>query len=294
MRETAMEARGPLGPLRGTLCESGAAGAPLALIHPGSGPTDRDGNNPLGVAAAAYRMLAHALAERGVDTLRIDKRGMFGSAQAGDPNAVTLDDYARDVRAWLDALGRSRVALIGHSEGGLSVVHAAQGEPRVSALVLLAALGRPLAVISRAQFRANPYLAPFLDAALAATAALERGERVDPASLPGELRPLFPAAAQGFLIDLMRRDPAALLAATRVPVLIAQGGRDIQVSGADADRLAAARPDAERADFPAMTHVLKDCDSDERLANLTTYARPDLPLTTGLADRIAGFLRRVG
>ena len=43
-----------------------------------------------------------------------------------------------------------------------------------------------------------------------------------------------------------------------------------------------------------MTHVLKDCDSDERLANLTTYAHPDLPLTTALADRIAGFLRRVG
>lgn len=204
-----------------------------------------------------------------------------------------MDDYAADIRSWLDALARPRVALIGHSEGGVSVVNAAQGEPRVAALVLLAALGRPLAEISRAQYRANPYLAPVLDAALAATDALERGQRVDPATLPAELRPLFAAQVQGFLIDLMRRDPAALLAAARAPVLIVQGGRDIQVSADDADRLAAARPDAERVDFPLMTHVLKDCASDDRLANLTTYARPDLPLTAGVADRVAGFLRRL-
>lgn len=292
MRETEIEAPGPRGPLRGTLCESGAGRAPLALIHPGSGPTDRDGNNPLGVAAAAYRRLAHALSERSIDTVRIDKRGMFGSSEAGDANAVTLDDYASDVRSWLDRLARPRVALIGHSEGGCSVTQAAQGEPRVSALVLLAAPGRRLAEIARAQFRANPYLAPVLDAALAATDALERGERVDPPTLPPELRVNFPAEAQPFLIDMMRRDPAALLAKLRVPVLIVQGGRDLQVTGDDADRLAAARPDAERADFPAMTHVLKDCDSDERLLNLLTYASPDLPLTPGLADRVAVFLRR--
>lgn len=291
-REREIEARGPLGPLRGTLCESGAAGAPLALVHPGSGPTDRDGNNPLGVAAAPYRLLAHALAARGVDTLRVDKRGLYGSARAGDPNAVTLDDYAADIRAWLDALGRARVALIGHSEGGPSVMAGARDEPRASALVLLCALGRPLAEIFRAQFRANPFFAPVLAPMLAALDALERGARVDPARLPAEARAIFPAQIQDFLIDMMRRDPAAMLAATRAPALIVQGGRDIQVGAEDADRLAAARPDAERADFAAMTHVLKDCDSDERLANLLTYARPDLPLTPGLADRVAAFIRR--
>lgn len=290
--EREIEAGGPRGALRGTLCESGRAGAGLALIHPGSGPTDRDGNNPLGVTAGAYRLLAHDLAARGVDTLRIDKRGLFGSAAAGDPNAITLEDYARDVRAWLDALGRDRVALIGHSEGGLSVMQAALGEPRVGALVLLATPGRRLAEISRAQFRSNPFFAAVLAQALAATDALERGAAVDPARLPAELRAQFPALAQGFLIDLMRRDPAEMLAATRVPALIVQGGRDIQVETADADRLAAARPDAERADFALMTHVLKDCASDDRLANLMTYARADLPLAAGLADRVAAFLRR--
>lgn len=290
-RESEVEARGPFGALGGTLCESGVVGAPLALIHPGSGPTNRDGDNPLGVSAQPYRLLAHALAAEGVDTVRVDKRGLFGSAGAGDPNAVTLDDYAADIRAWLDALGRPRVALIGHSEGGLSVMLAARGEPRVGALALLCAPGRPLAEIMRAQFRGNPFVAPALEAALAATAALERGERVAFAALPAELRLSFAAPAQPFLIDMMRRDPAQALAETRAPALIVQGGRDIQVFAEDADRLAAARADVERADFPAMTHVLKDCPDDDRLANLATYARSDLPLSPGLAERVAAFLR---
>lgn len=281
------------GALSGTLCESGAREAPLALIHPGSGPTDRDGNNPLGVAAGAYRMLARELAGLGVDTVRIDKRGMYGSAGAGDPNAVVIDDYADDIRAWLDAFARPRVVLIGHSEGGVSVTLGARDEPRVAGLVLLAGLGRKVADILRGQFRANPFLAPVLAQALGAVDALERGARLDPATLPGELRPLFPGPVQGFLIDMMTRDPALMLAQTRVPVLIAQGGRDIQVTHEDADRLHAARPDAERADFPLMSHVLKDCAGGDRLANLMTYASADLPLTPGLAARVAQFVRRV-
>ncbi|GHA86423.1 hypothetical protein GCM10009069_07040 [Algimonas arctica] len=55
------------------------------LMVPGSGPTDCDGNNPMGVRAASYRLLAEGLGDAGSSTLRIDKRGMFGSAGAGGP-----------------------------------------------------------------------------------------------------------------------------------------------------------------------------------------------------------------
>ena len=55
-------------------CCGGGADHPRA-----PGPTDRDGNNPLGITSASYRLLAEALAEQGVSSVRIDKRGMFGS-----------------------------------------------------------------------------------------------------------------------------------------------------------------------------------------------------------------------
>jgi acetyl esterase/lipase len=47
--ETAVEAPGPLGPLRGTMLAPADAKGPVVLVIPGSGPTDRDGNNPLGL-----------------------------------------------------------------------------------------------------------------------------------------------------------------------------------------------------------------------------------------------------
>ena len=76
--EKPMTAPGPEGLLAGTLLEAGN-GAPLVLIIPGSGPTDRDGNNAMGVTAAPYRLLAEGLAGNGISSVRIDKRGMFGS-----------------------------------------------------------------------------------------------------------------------------------------------------------------------------------------------------------------------
>lgn len=100
---------GPHGPLAGTLVD-GPKGAPVVVVIPGSGPTDRDGNNPMGVTAAPYRLLAEALAAKGVATLRIDKRGLFGSKTAiADPNAVTIADYAADARAWATEADRKSV-----------------------------------------------------------------------------------------------------------------------------------------------------------------------------------------
>ncbi len=58
---------------------------------------------------------------------------------------------------------------------------------------------------------------------------------------------------QGFLIDAFSYDPAALLARTAKPVLILQGGRDLQVSVADAERLKAAKPDVELRILPTPT-----------------------------------------
>jgi hypothetical protein len=96
--ETALEAPGPLGPLQGTMLAPASGAAPMMLVIPGSGPTDRNGNNPLGVRASTYRLLAEGLAAQGIGTVRIDKRGMFGSrAAVADANAVTIDDYVSDV-----------------------------------------------------------------------------------------------------------------------------------------------------------------------------------------------------
>jgi len=291
----AMTIPGPKGDIAGTFFDAGK-GAPVVVIIPGSGPTDRDGNNPMGVKAAPYRMLAEALAEKGVSTLRADKRGMFESKAAiTDANSVSIADYAGDAHAWADALkkrtGAKCVWLLGHSEGGLVALAAAQQPAGLCGVILVSAAGRKLGVVIREQLNANPANAPLLPQAMAALDSLEAGKTVDQSTLPAPLLPLFNSKVQPFLIDLLSKDPAALAAATKLPMLIVQGERDIQVSVADARALAAAQPKAKLMLVAQMNHVLKDVAAEDRASNLATYGNSDLPIDTSLVNGIAAFVK---
>lgn len=291
-----MTAPGPQGGLAGTFLDAGK-GSPIVLILPGSGPTDRDGNNPMGVTAAPYRLLAEGLATKGVSTLRIDKRGLFGSKGAiADANAVTVADYAGDAHTWISALrqrtGAKCVWLLGHSEGGLIALAAAQQPQGICGLILVASPGRKLGAVIREQLQANPANEPLLPPAMAALQSLEEGKTVDTAGMPAPLLALFNAKVQPFLIDLLRQDPAGLAAKTKLPLLIVRGDKDIQVSAADAEALHSARPDAKLLRPPTMNHVLKDVAGDDRASNLATYSDPSLPVDAALVDGIAAFVKK--
>ncbi|MBE9606802.1 alpha/beta fold hydrolase [Acetobacteraceae bacterium H6797] len=276
--------------LEGTLLTPWAD-APLVLIIPGSGPTDRDGNNSLGIRAAPYRLLAQGLAARGMASVRIDKRGMFGSREAqADPDAVTIEDYADDLAAWIATLRRESYLtppwLLGHSEGGLVALAATKAGVEVSGLILVATSGRRLGDVLRAQLAANPANAPLMPEAERMIAGLEKGERMPADGLAAPLRPLFAAAIQDFLISAMALDPVALFAASKAPALIVQGGQDLQVTQEDALLLKGVRPDAPLRLLPSMNHVLKDVPAGNRKANLAAYANPSLPLAAGLVASI--------
>ncbi len=287
-----LSAPGPSGDLRGTWTKASDPDAPVVLIIPGSGPTDRDGNSPLGIAANAYRLLAEGLAEVGVSTIRIDKRGMFASA--GDPNAVVIEDYVDDTRSWVGTIrertGRPCVWLLGHSEGGLVALAAAGRDPNVCGLILVAAPGRPMGEVLREQLHANPANAPFLDEADAAIDALTNGERIDGDRLSEPLMPLFAPTLQGFLISAFALDPAALAKSVDKPMLILQGESDLQVGLMDSRALRATTPTAEFVLLADTNHVLKVAPPNDPAANLRTYSDPDLPLAPGVVDAIRRFV----
>lgn len=276
--------------LHGELLSPGGAPRAAALIIAGSGPTDRDGNSPLGVRAGTYRLLAEGLADRGIATLRFDKRGVAASAAAAAREEdLRFETYVDDVRAWAEKLRAEVKAdcvwLLGHSEGALVAQVAARDNPRVCGLILVAGAGRKAGDILRDQLsRAMP--ADAQAPVWAALTELEAGRTVaDPPPPPGLFRP----SVQPYLISWFKYDPAELLRAYPGPALILSGSTDIQASAADADRLAAAQPRAKQVRLEGVNHVLKAAPAD-RAANIATYADPALPLAPGVVDAVAAFI----
>lgn len=293
--ELALDAPGPQGPLRGTMIEL-SKDAPVVLIIPGSGPTNRDGDSRFGLAGGMLRQVAAGLAAHGIASVRIDKRGMFGSAAAvPDANSVTIADHASDVRSWIGVIrkrtGAPCVWVLGHSEGGLVALTASQSAPDICGLLLVATAGRPLAPIMRAQLRANPANAPLLDQAMAAIDSLEAGRTFETTGLHPALMQIFNPRVQPFLIDTFRYDPAKLAAAYKGPMLILQGRRDMQVTQEDAAILKNAHPSARLVILPNVNHVLKPVASADPGPNFATYGNPSLPIDPAVIDALVAMVR---
>lgn len=278
--------------LHGTMLAPDGETRAVALILPGSGPTDRDGNSPMGVSGSTYRLLAEALAADGVATVRIDKRGIGASMAASPPESeLRFTTYVEDARAWVaDTVARTGlpcVWLIGHSEGAQIALAAVEGgNDKVCGVVLLSGAGRSASASLREQLNVG-LPEPLKTQAFAVLSELEAGRTV--ADSPPELAALFRPSVQPYLISWLPMDPAALAAAYDGPMLIVQGDNDLQIKVADAQTLATAQPHARLTILEGVNHLLKQAPAD-RAGNAATYADPTLPLAPGVAEAVAGFI----
>ena len=84
---------------------------PVAVIIAGSGPTDRNGNSMLGIRPNSYAQLAWRLAERGVATVRYDKRVLPGTKGTLDIASLSLEDFAADAGAAAAKSSSERLAM---------------------------------------------------------------------------------------------------------------------------------------------------------------------------------------
>ena len=211
---------------------------PVVLIIAGSGPTDRDGNNPAGGRVDNLKRLALLLANANIASVRYDKRGVAASQPATpDERDLSVERYVADVVAWGHKLKADPrfgpLILIGHSEGALIASLAAE-QAGASAVISLAGSGRPMAEVVREQ------LAERLPPAQLArgSALLDRLEAGQTSlDVPAPLRQVFRPSVQPYLITLFRQDPAAAFARLSMPALIVQGRNDVQVDVADAQKL---------------------------------------------------------
>jgi fermentation-respiration switch protein FrsA (DUF1100 family) len=279
------------GTLHGTLLLPAGCG-PFAtvLILPGSGPTDRNGNNPMGVGANTYRLLAEGLAAKNVASLRYDKAGIAASTAAAPKLEADMrfEMGATDATLFVSALRKEarvgHVVLAGHSEGSLLAMLVTK-QAKVDGYISIAGAGRRISDVLREQL-GKSLGASSLAKANDIIASLEKGQMVD--DVPADLASIFRPSVQPYLISWFKYDPATELHALSDPALIAQGTTDIQVDVADAKLLAAAKPDAQLLLVDGMNHVLKSATLDNASQN-AAYTSTTLPVVPALIDAVATF-----
>ncbi|AHF66856.1 MULTISPECIES: alpha/beta hydrolase [Pseudomonas] len=263
---------------------------PVVLIIAGSGPTDRDGNNPEGGRNDSMKRLAIILAKNNIASVRYDKRGVAAS-KAATPNErdLSVEGYVADVQSWAQKLKANprlgSLILLGHSEGALVASLAAE-KAGARAVISVAGTGRPVDQVLREQFRER--LPPaLLQRSNQLLDELKAGKTDD--KVPEDLEVVFRPSVQPYLISLFRQDPAAAFGKLQMPALIIQGRNDIQVSVGDALILKKARPDAELALIDGMNHVLRIV-PDDLEKQLQSYRNPTLPLSSELSAHILRFI----
>ncbi len=251
---------------------------PGVVLIAGSGPTDRDGNNPLiPVKIDVLKLIAERLAVAGIATLRYDKRGIGQSTArprdglAAEERFFRWDHFVADAQAAHAELLRHdeikpyATAFLGHSEGGLLALAAtvAMDKRRPHALVLASTPGRTLRDIVHDQIGRNAP-APVAAADRIMSAIVETGHV--PADASAELQRVFPPYAGPFLQSALAFDPAAALARTDAACLLIHGGADAQIVPLGdiqplLDELGRRTAPGEALVVPAVSHNLKTVSS---------------------------------
>jgi dienelactone hydrolase len=219
--------------LGGTLTiPSGSRGrVPAVVTITGSGQEDRDEYIPVGGGYRPFRQIADTLGRRGVAVLRLDDRmvGMSGGELG------TSADYADDIRAAIAFLRTQpeidpdRIALLGHSEGGMIAPMVAATDSRLRGIVLMAGPAYRGGDIIRYQARNGIESNPTIKASVRDSLV-----RVSMASFDSIAR------VNPWMDFFYRYDPLPTARKVKVPVLILQGATDHQVTPEQAQLLATA------------------------------------------------------
>jgi len=286
--------------LAGTLTRPDRPGPhPVAILISGSGPQDRDETI---FSHKPFLVIADHLTRKGIAVLRYDDRGV-GESEAEPPVLLesTTASFADDARAAVrflrtrDDIDPDRVALIGHSEGGVIAPMIAAGDERIAGIVMLAGTGVPgrkvlagqLERINLASGIARENIDRQLDAQARwmdlfisdgpkdqiraalkdlVTAQLQtRGPNPAPAQIEAAVDQAMAAEGSDWMRFFIKYDPAEALRRVKCPVLVMAGGRDLQVI--PKDNLPAIKKALEQGDnhfvtgkqFPHLNHLFQTC-----------------------------------
>ena len=255
----------------------------LAIIIPGSGPTNRNGNSHIGLKGDSYKMLATALASNGINTFTYDKRiiALLKSNKVNEKE-LNFEQNIEDINSIINYFKNKypEIILIGHSEGALVGNMAAIENSSVTSFISLQGAGKSADQILFDQITKQ---APFFSKQINEIHdQLKKGEVVK--SIPPMLNTIYRPDVQPYLISWMKYDPAVEIKKVKQPILIIDGTKDLQVDTEQANLLAKAAPKAKKVTIENMNHILKKIEKDED--NLKSYQDSSFELHPELVEGV--------
>ncbi len=265
---------------------------PVVIIVPGSGPTDRDGNNPMMGKGYIYYELARHLQDNGIASLRFDKRGIGESRRAlRKEEDIRIDYYIQDLVLWINMLTEdnrfSKVIVLGHSEGALIGMVALQ-RVKADAFISVGGMGRNLADLLKEQLSELPEATK--NEAFEIIDSIQKGNLVS--KVKEELNVILRPEIQPYLASTFQYNPTKELAKLDIPILIMHGTTDLQVSEKDAQLLAASNAKADMIIIEGMNHVFREVGMDKH-QNFKSYGDSEIPLMASFIDTVAGFVKKL-
>jgi pimeloyl-ACP methyl ester carboxylesterase len=272
--------------LPGTLSYS-KENTPLIIWVHGSGPVDRNGNQPAQNVNANYiNQFRAAVNTKNIAFFSYDKR-----TANKENNAFLKDtkitDFALDAEAVVDHFKKkksfSEIILIGHSQGSLVAMLASKNTDKY---ISLAGAGTTIDKIILQQIsKNNPTLS---EAAKQQFDTLRKKGKIE--VINPFLTSLFAIPMQPFWLAWMVLNPLEEIKKLTVPVLIINGNKDLQVPIENAEALHAANSKSELVLIKNMNHVLKDIQRDED--NLSSYYKSTFPISEKLIETIVSFVKK--
>ncbi|MHA6281206.1 alpha/beta hydrolase family protein [Salinimicrobium sp. CAU 1759] len=276
--------------VKGTLIiPNSSEASPLVIMLQGSGPTDRHGNQSF-MKNDALKKLSIALAEEGISTYRYDKRIMQMQQLGIREQDIRFDDFITDAVSVLDHFAEDerfdKLVVLGHSQGSLVGMVAAQN--RADAFISVAGVAQPIDSILIQQIA---HQMPGLKAN-AQQSFKELRDSGSTSSYNPVLESIFRPSVQPFILSWIKYEPTEEISKLKMPVLIINGSKDLQVEEAEAEALRVANPDAEFVILKDMNHVLRKIEGDD-LENSKSYNEAYRPLHPELVDVLVKFIREV-
>ena len=274
---------------------------PGVILIPGSGQVDRN-ENVKGYPINVFKEIAHSLAEKGIASLRYDKRGVGKSG--GDYWSTGFYDNVADVASIISyfknhsSIKPESVFLLGHSEGAITATRLAGTGTDVAGIILLAGSCQSGEALLKWQSRQvvkgftgfNAWLVKTFHIDVA-KAQQKQIDKIKSSNKDWFRVQLVAKINAKWMREFLDYNPAVDFPNIKCPILAITGSKDIQVDPADLKKMEQlVKTDFESHELADITHMLR---SDKGKPSLSTYkAQMTMPMDAGILNIILDWLKK--